>query len=632
MNQPGSIIDSSSAGNLATSSGTLLTGGKLGKARSFDGGGSVGGSEYIDIQNSTAFDVTDFSIDSWVYSSNFNQYGFIFEKGSVNTQYSLFIAVTSGIIQRAYNSGGTQCMNVVTTLTDAGVIDNSWNHIVSTYDGNNLKLYVNGILKKDTAVVCTLRTGQWGERIGAYGGTAPLYFFNGIIDEVRVSNIARTAEEIRAAYEVGLRSHPITINFGAKLDSGNLIANSGDLSFTIDTTVFGLNQKGSAIYSGDKIIVRENYDGIEYIAQGLVNSVTSSTGALTVVSWDVGSTFPAGGFTVNADVFKWQREYWNITGSMYNQRNAVNQLTLRLTDGNEGRTVWLDDLKLSGSNLTIPTGSTITSSFGSRYFQYRSIFHSSDEAVSANLTSVSLNYNTNTAPAIPILNSPPTGSTNIPLIPTLQTTSTDPELDYLQYKIEFCTNLAMTVGCVSAFDQTSSQAGWSGQNAQTNTAYASGMVASYTLGSALANNTTYYWRSYVKDPDGTNAWTSTQAAPFSFTTTVFNGGSSATGCKVTRTNNTNVLEWTDNTTNETGYAVQRNVNNGGWVDFNMGLSPNAVSLVDSTILANTTYQYRIAPFVSGPLYGGWCTISTQSIQTGTVEFGGGFNFSGFEIN
>lgn len=621
--EPGLIKDSAGKSN-GTPIGTVTAPGKIDNARSFNGS-----TDFILIPATPALDLQTFNISAWVYSDNFTHNGFVFEKttnGLVNTQYSCFFAASGNLIFRTYNT--TPTGDDLTLPISTNFTNSNWHHLVCSYDGTSKKIYVNGKLAATKAYAQTLNTNPAGTAIiGAYGsGTS--YFFNGRIDEVRVDSVARTADEIRQAYEVGLRSHSITIDFGAKLDAGNLIANSGDLSFTVDATTYGLNQKGSNIYPEDKIIVRENYDGTEYTAQGTVTSVNPSTGALTVLSWDAGGTFPAGGFTANADVFKWQKEYWNITASQSIHRNAVDLLTLRFTDGNEARTVWIDDLKSNGNYLTNSAGSSIASSLGERYFQYRTIFHSSDESVSANLTSVTLNYNANIAPALPTLDSPVNNATAVSRTPTLQTTTTDINIDYLRYKIEFCTDLAMTTGC-QTFDQTSSQTGWSGQNTETNTAYVSGMQASYTISTPLNYNSTYYWRSYAVDPNGTNVWTSTQTVPFSFTTLAVEAASS---CKMTRTNDTtNTIEWVDVSANEAGYRIQRNVNNAGWVDLNPSLNPNTVSYVDNTVQLNNSYQYRIASFIAGPQYSTWCTTQTQSINTGILQFGGGFSFSGITI-
>jgi len=130
--------------------------------------------------------------------------------------------------------------------------------------------------------------------------------------------------------------------------------------------------------------------------------------------------------------------------------------------------------------------------------------------------SATQNFSTNLAPITPSLDSPTDASSNQSLTPTLLTTTTDPDSNYLRYKIELCENLGMTTNC-QTFDQTVSQTGWSGQNAETSTAYTSGTQGNYTLQTPLALATTYYWRSYAIDPGGTNTWTGTQT-PFSFTT------------------------------------------------------------------------------------------------------------------
>lgn len=603
-----------------TAHGTTLVKGKMGNARRFNGS-----TDYISIPNQPGFDLGtgDFNFSFWA------QHDAI----STNNTYLELGDYRAGVLIR---QASASVLDVYIQYTGAGDVYNysftpvvgQWYHFSLNRENGQIRLYVNG-QQVGNASASTQNIQVSGPLyIGHSAHAGNIQFFNGSIDEVRLDNVSRTSNEIRSAYEVGLRSHSITIDFGAKLDAGNLIANSGDLSFTVDATTYGLNQKGSNIYPEDKIIVRENYDGTEYTAQGTVTSVNPSTGAVTIRAWDGGGTFPSGGYTANADVFKWQKEYWNITASQSIHRNATDLFTLRFTDGNESRTVWIDDLKSNGTYLSNAAGSSIASSLGDRYFQYRTIFHSSDEAVSANLTSVTLDYNANIAPALPTLDSPVNAATAVSRNPVLQTTTTDVNIDYLRYKIQLCTNLAMTTGC-QTFDQTSSQTGWSGQNTETNTAYVSGMQASYTLSTPLNYNSTYYWRSYAIDPNGTNVWTSTQAAPFSFTTLAVEAASS---CKMTRTNNTtNTIEWVDVSANETGYKIQRNVNNAGWVDLDASLNPNTVSYVDNTVQLNNSYQYRIASFIAGPQYSTWCTTQTQSINEGILQFGGGFSFSGITV-
>lgn len=113
-----------------------------------------------------------------------------------------------------------------------------------------------------------------------------------------------------------------------------------------------------------------------------------------------------------------------------------------------------------------------------------------------------------------------------PLQPQFQLRSADPNSpDYLRYKIELCSNSDCS-SIIRTIDQTSSQTGWTGQDAQTSTAYvASSTLASSTLAShnyqtpALTQGTTYYWRAYAIDPNGSNLWSEASDIA-SFITTV----------------------------------------------------------------------------------------------------------------
>lgn len=620
-----SLQDASGNNRNATTVGVTHVPGKIGGAKAFNGAYdsmNLGTINHVD-------SLSDITADAWVYptlqtaATHFR----VFSK-----QHVLYVGQYGGQVSFYIGSGAAW---TISDTTGGTLPINQWSHVAWVKSGTSYYVYINGVLTKSgTGAPASMATNSNTTYIGTYDGTSQNWAGN--IDEVRLSNVARSADEIRQTYEAGLRTHPITIDFAALLDSGNLITGSGDTSFTVDATGYGIPSKGGNLYLGDKVIVRENYDGTEYIAQGTVTAITASTGAVTVASWDTGSTFPSGGFTANASVFKWQREYWNITEPLDSHLNAATLMTLRLTDGTEGRTIWLDDLRSNGDYLTTPGGSTITSSTGNRYIQYRAILHSSDDAVSPQLTSVTLDYRTNVAPSppttiltegaanptgvidttpefsaiyvdtdsgdiankyrvqvddnsnfssvlwdsgasgtsmanctagnrcadvsyagtalswgatyyvrfafwdddntegewssesasftmnaaqsAPTLDAPANGATNRILTVSLKTTGTDTNGDYLRYKIELCTNSGMTANC-QTFDQTSSQTGWSGQNTQTSTAYTSSSQATYTIQTPLTVSTTYYWRSYSIDPGGTNTWSPTQGAPYSFTTT-----------------------------------------------------------------------------------------------------------------
>ncbi len=91
-------------------------------------------------------------------------------------------------------------------------------------------------------------------------------------------------------------------------------------------------------------MLKETSSGTEYIAQGDLATVDNDTGAVTVSSWDSGSTFPSGGFTTSATVFKWQREYVDIRYPLGEDIDAITRLQFKkITD--VPAEFWVDDVK-----------------------------------------------------------------------------------------------------------------------------------------------------------------------------------------------------------------------------------------------------------------------------------------------
>ncbi len=157
-----------------------------------------GTDDYVQLPG-TNLSLNQMTISSWNYSSNYNQYGFMFEKttnGSVNTQYSLFYEATN-IIYRTY---GLSTTDLAVNITTAGVINNRWNNVVATWDGTNKRIYVNGILTATSATLTgTVTQNSTGAAfIGIYGGGG--YPFNGRISQTQIYNRALTASEIQQNY------------------------------------------------------------------------------------------------------------------------------------------------------------------------------------------------------------------------------------------------------------------------------------------------------------------------------------------------------------------------------------------------------------------------------------------------
>jgi len=494
-------------------------------------------SQYANLQTNLN-QSTQFTLSAWFKTNQGTTrtlVGFSQEiPGSPNTasRVPVISILSTGVVRGEFWTGGVGAIS-----SAIGYNDSRWHHVVMVADNTNQYMYLDGQLIGSRAG--TIDHSWWYHTtVGAgYGTTTRSYasdawsYFTGNIDEVQLIESTLTEAEIREIYEAGIKkkSYPITISFGKKINSGNLIDDNTDNTFIIDATQYKYPEMGSNIFEGERIIVKENVAGTEYIAQGIVSTVTSSTGAITVQGWDTGSTFPPDGFTPQADVFKWQREYWDYrkATALPTSNSTLTSASLFFTNGAEGRTVWIDNPQSLDSTLTDATSSVPTST-PQRYLQYRARFLNSDTNHSVALQSVTLDYATNQPPAVPSLDAPSDTVTNLTQNPTLQTTTTDTNGDEIRYRIILCEDVSMTVNC-QTYDQTVTQSGWSGQNALSSTAYTSGTQASYTISMDLALLTTYYWKSQAIDPNDSNTWSALQATPYSFTTTNNNAPTVATG-------------------------------------------------------------------------------------------------------
>ena len=166
-----------------------------------DGGGCLvfdGTNDGIEIEDTTHLSPSLLTMVSWVKSDNFNQSGFIFEKttnGSVNTQYSYF-----------FNGDNTFYFRIMPdssdlTFTTSNYFTNgNWHHVVATYDGENQRVYVNGVQAASIARRGAIEQNTTGQAyIGIYGNFGG-YQFNGKIAKVAVYDSAMTSSEVLADF------------------------------------------------------------------------------------------------------------------------------------------------------------------------------------------------------------------------------------------------------------------------------------------------------------------------------------------------------------------------------------------------------------------------------------------------
>ena len=79
-----------------------------------------------------------------------------------------------------------------------------WHHLVATYDGSTMKLYVNGTLENSLSISGTVANSDVEEKAFWLGGQAGGdYHWDGTLDEVAIWGSVLTATEIQTLYNNG---------------------------------------------------------------------------------------------------------------------------------------------------------------------------------------------------------------------------------------------------------------------------------------------------------------------------------------------------------------------------------------------------------------------------------------------
>ena len=190
----GTHYDSTSCNNDGTPHGgvTQDATGKINGADNFDGV-----DDYVDCGNDESLNINDaITIGTWIKPSSLPAaYGTVVSK-STNKDYDF--GITPGGEIRLHSGDGTQEYG---TSSGAGITAGNWYHIVAVRTvtpNNEVKFYANGVYLNTESLSRTPTGSTDSVSIGARSDSS--YPFNGIIDEVRISNTARSAGWINTCY------------------------------------------------------------------------------------------------------------------------------------------------------------------------------------------------------------------------------------------------------------------------------------------------------------------------------------------------------------------------------------------------------------------------------------------------
>ncbi len=219
-------FDSTSNHNDGTISGATWSEGRFSRGLSFDN------LDNVEVPDSSSLDIsgTQLTLEAWVYPRSFpagdpDWADTLIAKGNDGQIgfYALFINVDRQAEFQIRDNNNVKTIVKSSTVLNA----NTWYHIVGTYDGGKMRIYINGQPDGEE----NLNTPIGSNDSNLYFGMHPLsgweYRFDGVLDETRISNVARTSGEILARYENSATyawdnwTGPYTISSGENITSAS---------------------------------------------------------------------------------------------------------------------------------------------------------------------------------------------------------------------------------------------------------------------------------------------------------------------------------------------------------------------------------------------------------------------------
>ena len=233
--------------------------GKVGNAIFLDGAG-----DYISLASpvSAVNLASNYSVSMWIKPANLVTTGTLFHNVLSSSNLTAIMIYNAGIRAGMYNGTGYQFK-----ASSSNLANTNWHHIVTTYNGSTLSMYLDNVLQTGTNALSTGTTV--GARIGL--NTAGTSAFNGSIDEAIIFNRTLSLDEITSLYNLGVSGLHNNITGGNVLDM-RFEGNFTDVSPTVNSgvPVISTSAYDYSIYDEDATYTDGAYNGDGRFDNGLI--------------------------------------------------------------------------------------------------------------------------------------------------------------------------------------------------------------------------------------------------------------------------------------------------------------------------------------------------------------------------
>ena len=154
---------------------------------------------YVNVPDSTSLSLTgNFSLVAWINVPTIQQQGIMEKYDSPGLNGYALRLQSNGVL-----AGYTMDANSFTGLIGTGVLStNVWHLTALTYDGANLRLYVDGVLDKTGAATRNPGNGATSLKLGARGDDA-LTVLKGLLAEPRLYGRVLSDTEVQTLWAGG---------------------------------------------------------------------------------------------------------------------------------------------------------------------------------------------------------------------------------------------------------------------------------------------------------------------------------------------------------------------------------------------------------------------------------------------
>ena len=177
--------------------------------------GDAGG--YLIVESTKKLELETLTVEAWVKvkKATGKWQGIICKQqaGCTNRNYGIWVNVDTSVLHAQIGANGACAFSINGTTT---ITDDDWHHLAFTYDGDMGRVYVDGNLETEAPNAATFQSGD-PITIGV-PNVDNANGLMGIIEEARISNVARTEEEIQEAMDVGL-AQILSVAPGGKLST-----------------------------------------------------------------------------------------------------------------------------------------------------------------------------------------------------------------------------------------------------------------------------------------------------------------------------------------------------------------------------------------------------------------------------